>query len=126
MDDLHVLTDSVDRSRSGGARARTRTYLLLASGVWVVAGMLGLVVAAFSCMLFDAPGSENNPATVAVFFTLVSFPIVCAAAIAISWTLYSLRLHLAACMISLLPLVDILAVIAAIVCSSVFYGGRLN
>lgn len=39
---------------------------------WGVLGFLSLVPALFSVMMFDAPGSEKNPATIALALSIVT------------------------------------------------------
>lgn len=51
--------------------------LRLISVLWILAGVAGLIPALFSVMLFDAPGSESNPATIALALAVATFPFVC-------------------------------------------------
>ena len=40
-------------------------------------GVVSLLPAALSCMILDAPGSEQRLAPVALMFSILSFPIAC-------------------------------------------------
>ena len=61
------------------------TIAIIASGVWGVLLIPGLLGAALSSMFFDAPGSMNNPVAWINAAIIVSFPLLCCVAIAGSW-----------------------------------------
>jgi len=58
---------------------------IVASVVWGVLFFGGLLMAMMSPMMFDAPGSESNPRVVAMFASVVSFPILCLVSILATW-----------------------------------------
>ena len=77
-------------------------------------------------MVFDASGSEVNPATVALFWSMVTFPAVCALGIAVSWSFYWSGRGLVARAVILLPLINVIIGVIAVLCLAAFYGGRFN
>ena len=81
-------------------------WLIVATVVWVLAGLVGCLFAAFSVMIFDAPGSTENPGAILLFLSFVSFPPACAVAIVLAWRLYSSNRLRGACWSTLLPLVS--------------------
>jgi hypothetical protein len=67
------------------------TLPLVATVVWGVLLLPGLLGAALSPMFFDAPGSMNNPAAWTNALIVVSFPFLCLISIAGSWLAWSFR-----------------------------------
>jgi len=58
---------------------------IAASIAWGVLVWPGLVMALFTPMMFDAPGSAANPQAWLMAAVVLSFPFLCAASIAGSW-----------------------------------------
>ena len=79
-------------------------WLMVMTVIWALAGLVGCIIAAFSVMIFDAPGSTENPAAILYFLSIASFPIVCALAIYRAWVLFSAKNLRFACWSTLLPL----------------------
>ena len=67
------------------------TLALIATAVWGVLMLPGLLGAALSVMFFDAPGSMQNPAAWLNALVVVSFPVLCLFSIAVSWVVWSVR-----------------------------------
>ena len=63
-----------------------------------------------SVMLFDAPGSTENPSVVAFFYSIVSFPVMCGLS-NFSWIFYAFKLYKIAIIISLSPVLSIIVII---------------
>ena len=78
-----------------------------ASIVWVPLGILSTVPAGFSVMMFDAPGADKNPATIALVFGLMSFPVACLFGVAISWKALRGEKFFQACLWTYLPFVSL-------------------
>ncbi|MCC9622568.1 hypothetical protein LPB41_12770 [Thalassospira sp. MA62] len=55
-------------------RKRTRITLTILS---VLGALFSLPIVMFAPMMFDAPGSENNPFTQLMFYSVVAFPVLC-------------------------------------------------
>ncbi len=102
------------------------TYLTITSVVFGTLAVLGIMPALFSPMKFDAPGSQENPATQLLFWTTLTFPLVCAFAIATSWGLFALHAYQSARLIALVPILNSLAWILALVWLEVAYDGKFN
>jgi hypothetical protein len=67
------------------------TLAVVATAVWGVLAIPGLLGAALSPMFFDAPGSMNNPVAWINAAIVVSFPLLCLISIAGSWVVWALR-----------------------------------
>lgn len=74
---------------------------------WSVLGVFSIFPAIFSVMMFDAPGSGKNPATLALAFSLLTLPVICLFSVTISWVLYSKAAYSKSCIWALLPLVNL-------------------
>ncbi len=103
-----------------------RTYLIVTTIVFGLAGVVGIFPALTSFFLFDAPGSTENPGTIALFVSALSFPLVCVVSVAASWILYWMERFTAARWLALLPIVNILTGSAALFWLQVFNGGLLS
>lgn len=62
---------------------------ILASAIWGVLLLPGLIGALLSPMMFDAPGSVNNPVAWINALVIVSFPCLCIGSIAAVWIVYA-------------------------------------
>lgn len=65
------------------------TLAIVATLVWGVLAIPGLLGAALSPMFFDAPGSMGNPAAWTNAAIVVSFPLLCIVSIAGSWLIWA-------------------------------------
>jgi len=82
--------------------------LIIATIVFALAITPGVYMAMMSVMLFDAPGSTENQAILNFFYAIVSFPVMCILS-NISWVFYAFKLYRTAIIISLSPLLSLLA-----------------
>ena len=89
-------------------------------------GLIGILPALFAPMMLAAPGSHRNPATLALFFSVITFPLACLVAIVSSWWLYAVQDLSAACWASLLPFANGILALAAWFCLKVFYHGSFK
>ena len=104
---------------------KPRLILIAESVIYALLGLVGSVPAIMSPMMFDAPGSTQSPLTIALFATVVSFPVVCLAGIVGAWILYAKDRPGWARVFIHLPLVN-LAVLAIVVAILVIaYQGEL-
>ncbi len=102
-----------------------KALALLAVGM-IGLGVVSLLPAGFSCMILDAPGSEQQLAPVALMFSVLTLPIACfySATRAIN--------HLKKDRVSagylwlLLPMVNVTVAAAAIFWSAFFQSGNFN
>ena len=96
---------------------------ILATTIWGALGAASLFVGAMAAMLFDAPGSENDPRLWIFAGSIWAFPVFCVVSIVGSWLAWwftrrwgdsragrgrTLRLTLA-----LLPVLDVVAMLTA-------------
>jgi O-antigen/teichoic acid export membrane protein len=103
-----------------------RRCLIITTVVFGLAGVLGLLPALTSVFLFDAPGSEKNPATIVLFFSALTLPIACLISIVLSWVFYARERFRSACYISFLPVVNLLCGAAALIWLELFNAGQFS
>lgn len=103
-----------------------KIQLIILSIVVGLVGLAGLFPAAFSVMMFDAPGSSSNPATITLFLSVATFPIVCLASIIAAWSFYSSQQMEVAGWVILSPALNIVAGCLAKGCLDIFYGGKFG
>lgn len=77
--------------------------LVITTLLSTAAGIVGLLPALMSPMLFDAPGSTHKAENVALFFGALTFPLTCLVAIVLSWLLYRSQKFAVACCVAFLP-----------------------
>jgi hypothetical protein len=85
----------------------------------------GIAVTMMSVMLFDAPGSEENPWVLAFFYSIASFPVITVFSFS-SWIFYFLKKYTIAVIISLLPLISILLVVFQFALSILIFDGSFG
>ncbi len=107
-------------------RASARRILIVSSTLAGIASVLGLLPALFAPMMFDAPGSEQAPATVLLFWSVVSFPAVAALSIPLSWAFYAVGRTAIGLAVAASPLVNVLAAAAAVIWIQAVRGGQLG
>lgn len=61
-----------------------------------------------SPMMFDAPGSTSNPQVVTLFWSAISFPVVCIIGLVSAWIAFARRSERMALGLSLLPLIPVI------------------
>lgn len=81
-------------------------YLILATCLWGLTGILGVCAAIMSPMMFDAPNSRDLRPLKVVFWAVLTYPVVCAAAIAGGWVLHAYGLPSGAAVVISLPVVS--------------------
>ena len=100
--------------------------LVVMTFVWVLAGAVGIVPALMSPMMFDAPGSTDNPVVWVLFASVGTFPIACLVAVVSAWILHLVGLRRAAKWAMGLPLLNAAAVVGAFVWLLVVQGGSFT
>ena len=108
------------------SQKRTRTFLIIATVIFSLGGLLGVLPAITSVFLFDAPGSESNAATVVLFVNALTFPLACLVSVVASWVLYAVKRYTLACVLALLPLVNVIFGGGALLWLQVFNDGRFS
>jgi len=106
--------------------SKTRIYLIVATVLLVIAGVVGFMPAMMSPMMFDSPGSDEDSGTIVLFLSMVSFPAVCLLAIPLAWIVHVFQKHRLAIFCTLLPLVNILLASLAILYLQVFNQGNFG
>lgn len=103
-----------------------KLYLTILSVVFGVLGAASAIPALFSVMLFDAPGSTENPATIALVAAIATCPIVCPAAVVGAWLFYRAGRNALAAIVIWSPILNVVVAAIAIYCLETFYGGKFN
>lgn len=93
-----------------------KVFTLMASAAWTASAVLSLRSVMLTPMLFDAPGSSENAMIITLALSVVTFPVVCAVAIALSWAALYIRSQELAIAGTLLPLVNIVVAIGIVLC----------
>lgn len=91
----------------------------MASAAWTTSAVLSIRSVMMTPTLFDAPGSSDNAIVITLALSVVTFPVVCGLAIALSWAALYIRSEELAIAGTLLPLANI-AVAIGIVLSGAF------
>lgn len=107
-------------------KTTARNRLIVTTLLFAIGGVLGIFPALFSPMMFDAPGSTQNPFTVALFLSVISFPVVCLLSIVVSWVLYALDRRRAAWLFALIPLIPIVLGALALTGLQLLHGGSFS
>lgn len=109
------------------------TFLFVATVILVLAAVVGFFPAVMTPMMFDAPGSLENPVTVTLALSVATFPIVCVLAVILSWLMALLPMlahfpqhYTWACLLTGLPLINVAIGGFAIVWLSLFNGGSFT
>ena len=101
-------------------------YLAIMSVVVTLLGMASVMPAALSVMVFDAPGSTSNPATIALFIAVASCPFVCMGAVVGAWALYAASHSKLSAIVIWAPALNLAAAAIAFFCLDTFYDGKFN
>jgi hypothetical protein len=91
----------------------SKLFAFTAAVVWSGLGVASLFPAMFSVMMFDSPGSESNPLVIAMFASVISFPVVCFATVAKILRASKEQAYSRACLLACIPLINIAIVGAA-------------
>jgi len=70
-------------------------------------------------MMFDAPGSENDPRVWGMALSVASFPCLTAISVTGSWFLFALKRYRAAVIISFIPLLSVCILVGGFVYASI-------
>jgi hypothetical protein len=103
-----------------------KTYLITASALVGLFGLASIIPALFSVTMFDAPGSTENPATIALAIAVASCPFVCFGAISIAWSSFRAGRSGLAKLVVWAPIINLIVGGIAWNCLQTFYGGQFN
>lgn len=106
--------------------SRLKTWLIIINVFFGLCMIPAFFMALMSVMLFDSPGSTESSLTWTLFFSLISFPILCLLSIPFTWVFYKKEKPKAALWVSLSPLFSVLFIIIAFVLLEVFCNGQFN
>lgn len=103
-----------------------KVFLIVTTVLWAVGAVAGILPAMMSPMMFDAPGSEKNAATILLFSAVLSWPVVCLIAITGAWILFAVGWCKTARWLALLPLLNLIAGVLAFVWLDLFNAGLFS
>jgi len=103
-----------------------RTWLIIETIVSIPAIAIGAFVAAMSVMMFDAPGSAQNPALILLFCSIAGLPVSLLVGVVLAWIALAMKRDRGALWLSLLPLLPILTGIVALLWLQFGYGGNFG
>ena len=107
-------------------KERARKFLIATTVVLCLVGLGGLALAVTSLFLFDAPGSEKNPATILLFVCALTLPVTSILSIAVPWIFYARKHYRAACLLALAPVLNLAGGAGALIWLEIFNGGRFS
>jgi hypothetical protein len=84
-----------------------KVWLIIATVVYGLLLLPTALMLMFSPMMFDAPGSTENPVIWILLFTIMTYPPVAATSVFFAWRMYQIKKHKIAFALSLLPLISI-------------------
>ena len=91
-----------------------RTWLIIETILGIPAIAVAGFVAMMSPMLFDAPGSADNPAMMLLFSSMIGLPLSLIVGILLAWIAFALKRDRGALWFSLLPVLPIVGAIVAV------------
>jgi hypothetical protein len=109
----------------GPSRSLVLVLISVATALWLPASMAATVLAMFSVMLFDAPGSTQALGTVTLAMAIWTFPPSCWLAILLSWAFFGQRNSQASLIAMGLPLLPIALGVFAWIWIDVMQRGQL-
>lgn len=92
--------------------SRSRIILIIFTILYFLLGFGALMIAPFSVMAFDAPGSNKMLAPWLFMIGMFSLPVSFALAIVLAWIFHLLKLFKVSWLMLLLPLLSIATVMA--------------
>lgn len=84
-----------------------KIWLIIATVLYGLSIFMSIPMIGMSAMLFDAPGSQNDPGVWAIFYALLLFPLTAILAIIFMWVFIK-RKPKVAFVVSLLPFIHLL------------------
>lgn len=105
---------------------RTRKILVFFTILYLILLLPMFILAVSSIFLFDSPGSEKSPLTVAFAISLVGTPLLTILSMVAAWILYGLKNNRAPKIVILVPFLGILAIIVSIVFIETFCDGYFS
>jgi hypothetical protein len=105
---------------------RTRQIVRSRTTLFALLGLLGILPALWSPMMLDSPQATRNPATVLLFLSVVTFPVICFLSVLTAWPLHRRGRYSAACWVAALPAVNVAVGVVALCCLQLIYGGKFS
>jgi hypothetical protein len=100
-----------------------KTLRIVLSVLWAIAGLVSLLPAVMSVMLFDAPGSTESQLTWAVFWCLAALPFCWFVGAGLPWLFRSKRFGI---WLFAIPLLDLATIAGLFVAIDRVCGGSLS
>jgi hypothetical protein len=113
----------VTQARCANKTVMHRTLWIVLTVLWIVLGVLSAFGAFASLFLFDAPGSETSPLTIALFWCMVINPVLWFVGAGVPWLFRKKRIG---AWLFLIPFVDVTAILIVFVAIDQFCSGALS
>ena len=107
-------------------KERARKFLIASTVVLCLVGLGGLALAVTSLFLFDAPGSEKNPAVILLFVCALTLPVTSLLSILVPWVFFARKRYRAACVLTLVPILNLAGGAGALIWLQIFNGGQFS
>ena len=107
-------------------RRPVRTWLIIETILAIPLIPIGAFVAAMSVMMFDAPGSTQNPALILLFCSIAGLPVSLLAGVVLAWIALAMKRDRGALWLSLLPLLPVITGLIAVLWLQFGYGGNFG
>jgi H+/gluconate symporter-like permease len=103
-----------------------RTWLIVETILSIPGIAAGAFLAAMSVMIFDAPGSSDNPAVILLFCSIVGVPLSLFVGVVLAWIAFAMKRDRGALWLSLLPLLPIITGVVALLWLQFGYDGQFG
>jgi len=105
----------------------TKLFTIVINCFFFFVGLIGIMMALMSAMLFDAPGSEKNPLVWILFATTVALPVSCLISCVTSLYVYFReKNYRKAFLLSLIPTTVIVCMVIDIAMMQLFCSGNFS
>jgi ABC-type sulfate transport system permease subunit len=123
-----VQTESIvaEPGQPTSKRRPVRTWLIIETILSIPGIAAGAFMAAMSVMMFDAPGSADNPAVILLFCSIVGVPLSLLVGVVFAWIAFAMKRDRGALWFSLLPLLPVITGVVALLWLQFGYGGQLG
>jgi hypothetical protein len=104
-----------------------KIFVIILNILFIIIGAFSIMLALTSFMIFDAPGSENNPYLWVAFWSALTMPLVCFGSVIVSTILlFKFKKIKKAFWVVLLPLIPIGTLIACMVLIETYCQGNFS
>lgn len=103
-----------------------RKLTILLNIIFILIGLVSVLLAVTSPMIFDAPGSEHNRILIVTFISVLLLPIACFGSIIYSITMLVKEKHKKALLVFIIPCIVGTIFIGSMIALEVFCAGQFS